>query len=115
LRARGIVVDEVIVYGTVEAPPESDGLLRRAWADGIDAIIFTSASTVRGFAQLAARVRIDDDLSSILIFAIGPVTADAVAARGWQVDTVAAQHSLDGIIQAIAERRTDLVTGQATS
>jgi len=114
LRGRGILVDEVVAYRTVEAPPESDSLLRHAWSEGIDAVVFTSASTVRGFARLAQRVRIDDAIGGVLIVAIGPVTADAVREMGWQVDAVAPQHSVDGIIQAIEERRTALA-GHATS
>lgn len=115
LRARGIVVDEVVAYRTVEAPPESDSLLRHAWNEGIDAVVFTSASTVRGFVRLLERCRLDDPLGGVLIFAIGPVTADAVREMGWQVDAVAPRYSVDGIIQAIKERRTTLVAGHATS
>lgn len=115
LRARGIVVDEVVAYRTVEAPPESEGPLRRAWTEGVDAVVFTSASTVRGFARLVERIHVDDDLGSVLIFAIGPVTAGAVQERGWQVDAVATKHSVDGIIQAIQERRTTLAAGHGTS
>ncbi len=112
LRARGILVDEVIAYRTVEAPPESDPLLRRAWADGVDGIVFTSASTVRGFAALAARVGIDDDMGSVLTIAIGPVTAQAMEAAGWEVGAVASQHSIDGIVRVIEERRTALAAGR---
>jgi len=115
LRARGLVVDEVVAYRTVEAPPESDGLLQRAWDEGIDAVVFTSASTVRGFARLAQRVHIDDALGGVLIVAIGPVTADAVRGMGWQVDVVAPRYSVDGIIEAIDERRASLAAGYTTS
>jgi len=115
LRARGLVVDEVVAYRTVEAPPESDGPLQRAWDEGIDAVVFTSASTVRGFARLAQRVHIDDALGGVLIVAIGPVTADAVRGMGWQVDVVAPRYSVDGIIEAIDERRASLAAGYTTS
>lgn len=115
LRARGILVDEVVAYRMVEAPPESERLLRQAHSEGIDAVVFTSASTVRGFARLAQRIRIDDALTSVLIVAIGPVTAGAVREMGWQVDAIAPRYSVDGIIEAIEERRTSLAAGHAAS
>jgi len=115
LRERGIAVDEVVVYRVVEAPPESEALLRRAWTEGIDAIVFTSASTVRGFAHLAAQTGIADDVGSVTTIAIGPVTAEAMTALGWEVHAVASQHSVDGLITVIEERRTAIAADHATS
>jgi len=114
LRARGVSVDEVVAYRTVEAPAESAPLLRRAWTEGIDAVVFTSASTVRGFATLAQRVGIDDDIGSVMTIAIGPVTAEAMAAMTWDVDAVAPEHSIDGILQVLDERRTTRAAGYTT-
>src|SRR2546428_11951411 len=101
LRGRGILVDEVVAYRTVEAPPESDSLLRHAWSEGIDAVVFTSASTVRGFARLAQRVRIDDAIGDVVIVAIGPVTAGAARVMGWQGVAGAPPPRRDGSYQAI--------------
>lgn len=115
LRARGMLVDEAVAYRTVEGPAASERPLLQAWDDGIDAVIFTSASTVRGFARLAQRVRINDALGGVMVVAIGPVTAAAVQEMGWQVDAVAPRYSVDGIIQAIEERRTSLAAGHTTS
>ncbi len=114
LRGRGVAVDEVVAYRTVEAPPESEALLRREWAEGIDAVVFTSASTVRGFAQLAQRAGIDDDIGSVMTVAIGPVTAEAMASMRWDVDAVAPQYSIEGILQVLEERRATLAAGHAT-
>jgi uroporphyrinogen-III synthase len=115
LRARGVSVDEVVAYRVVEAPPGSEALLRQAWTRGIDAIVFTSASTVRGFAHLADRVGIADDVSSATTFAIGPVTAEAMTAMGWEVHGVALQHSVDGLVALIEERRSAIAADHATS
>lgn len=115
LRARGISVDEVVAYRIVEAPPGSEVLLRQAWMQGIDAIVFTSASTVRGFAHLAERVGIADDVGSVTTFAIGPVTAEAMTAMGWEVHGVALQHSVDGLVSLIEERRAAIAADHATS
>ncbi len=115
LRARGISVDEVVAYRIVEAPPDSETRLRDAWTQGIDAIVFTSASTVRGFAHLTERVGIADDVSSVTTFAIGPVTAEAMTALGWEVHGIALQHSLDGLVALIEERRASIAADHATS
>ena len=54
LRARGVEVDDVVAYRTREAPEASRSLLARVLADGpIDAVLFTSGSTVRGLVTLA--------------------------------------------------------------
>jgi hypothetical protein len=49
LQHRGAVVDDVVAYRTLEAPPSSRSLLREAMAGhAFDAVLFTSGSTVRG-------------------------------------------------------------------
>lgn len=115
LRARGVSVDEVVVYRLGEAPPGTEALLRQAWTQGIDAIVFTSASTVRGFAHLAERAGIAGDVSSVTTFAIGPVTAEAMTALGWEVHGVALQHSVDGLVSLIEERGATIAADHATS
>lgn len=67
-----------------------------ALAEGrIDAITFTSASTVAGFVELAGVVR------GPAIVCIGPVTARAAAAAGLDVTQVADPHTLDGLVDAV--------------
>lgn len=102
LRARGMVVDEVVAYQTQEAPEGSREVFAHAWAAGIDGVVFTSASTVRGFARLAAGLL--QGPWDLLVIAIGPVTAKAVEAAGWPVHLVASEHSIDGIVRLLKER-----------
>jgi len=53
LLARGAVVDDVAAYHTVEAPEGARRPLRALFADGgVDAIVFTSGSGVRGLLAL---------------------------------------------------------------
>lgn len=115
LRARGVVVDEVVAYCTQEAPPGATELLAQAWADGIDGVIFTSASTVRGFARMAAGASLGQGLDDLMIIAIGPVTAKAVEAMGWPVHLVASEHSVDGVVQVLKERGDSGAAGDARS
>ncbi len=84
LRARGAEVDDVVAYRTREAPQSSRVLLRRALATGpVDAVVFTSGSTVRGLVKLAADESID--VLAIPAVCIGPETGDAARAAGFRV------------------------------
>jgi len=107
LRSRGIDVDEVVAYRTVEAPPDSVPLLQEAFAGGVDGVLFTSASTVRGFARLIQHSDLKDEAARLTVIAIGPVTADAIRAIGWPVHVVASEYSLDGIATVIRRGQTD--------
>lgn len=89
LRARGAEVDDVVAYRTREAPASSGPLLRRALSDGpIDAIVFTSGSSVRGLVALARAASVD--MSSIPSVCIGPKTAVDARAAGFSVLAVSA-------------------------
>ena len=55
LEERGAVVDDAVAYRTAEAPASSRTLLRTALGESaIDAVVFTSGSTIRGLRSLAA-------------------------------------------------------------
>ena len=102
LRQQGARVDEVVAYRTVEGPEESREPLRRLLAEGIDAVVFTSGSTVHGFGRL-----VDDPvaaLAGVAIVCIGPVTARALREMGLVPDVVAEEHTTDGLITALQRR-----------
>jgi uroporphyrinogen-III synthase len=70
---------------------------RAALRDGrIDAITFTSASTVRGFVGAMGVVRGDPKVVSI-----GPVTAREARDHGLRVSAVARPHTIDGLVAAL--------------
>ncbi len=70
---------------------------REALARGtVDAITFTSASSVRGFANAATDVRGDPK-----VVCIGPVTAREARAHGSGVAAVAEPHTIEGLIAAL--------------
>jgi uroporphyrinogen III methyltransferase/synthase len=98
LRAAGAVVDEVVVYRTVPARPAPEAW--RALEAGVDAVTFTSPSTVRGFleagGEAAARA-----LRQAVIACIGPVTADAVRAAGAPVHVQPARHTAPALVDAL--------------
>ncbi|MEO8570949.1 MAG: hydroxymethylbilane synthase [Chloroflexota bacterium] len=102
LRARRAEVDDVVAYRTREAPEESRALLRRALSVGpIDAVTFTSGSTVRGLVALGGRESID--VRTIPCVCIGPETADEARAAGFR--TLAVSPTPDAASLAAATAR----------
>ena len=94
LRGAGATVDAVVAYDTVR--PEIDPVLL---AQPVDAITFTSPSTVQHFVEL-----FDDPraiLGGALVACIGPVTADAARAVGLEPDVVADPYTVEGLIVAL--------------
>ena len=70
---------------------------REALARGtVDAITFTSASSVRGFTNAVTDVRGDPK-----VVCIGPVTAREARAHGLEVAAVAQPHTMEGLIAAL--------------
>jgi len=116
LSRRGAIVHEIAVYRTLPAAPDPQGLyeLRR----GVDAVMFTSSSTVRNFVALlsggakyvdAANMRrLGRDgvpmpsLGRAIIACIGPITAQTAREVGLPVDVVAQEYTLDGLVAALA-------------
>ena len=89
LRIRGAEVDDFIAYRTHEAPDGSRVLLRRAMSDGpIDAVVFTSGSTVRGLVALGRDESVD--VLSLPCVCIGPETAEEARAAGFRILGIAA-------------------------
>jgi uroporphyrinogen-III synthase len=64
--------------------------------DEVDVVTFTSASTVRGFADVLGR-----RYGSFIAVCIGPVTAREARTRGFPVRRVASPHTIDGLVVAI--------------
>ena len=62
----------------------------------VDAVTFTSASTVRGFVGALGPVR-----GTPKIVCIGPVTAKEARAHGFKVAAVAEPHTMEGLVGAL--------------
>jgi uroporphyrinogen-III synthase len=76
-------------------PPEARAALR---AGEVDAITFTSASTVRGFIGALGATGLRGNPK---VVCIGPVTAKEARAHGLTVHAVANPHTTDGLIDAL--------------
>ncbi len=97
LRDAGLEVTIVAAYTTV-IPPDADFEQKVAEAD---VLTFTSASTVRGFVTLLRDVAASQAASGKCVACIGPITADAAAQAGLNVDVVAPVHTTAGLLAAL--------------
>ncbi|MGE4609611.1 MAG: uroporphyrinogen-III C-methyltransferase [Myxococcota bacterium] len=106
LRAAGARVDAVTAYRTV--PPEIDrqSLRDRLMRGELDALTFTSPSTVTHFASLL------DEASkraarACRIAAIGPVTADALRGVGFDPQIVPQRATVRDLVSALAASESE--------
>ena len=92
LTEQGAKVERVAAYRTVT--PENAGKDAR-----VDAITFTSSSTVRNLVDILGGDK--SVLESSLIACIGPVTAGTARELGLRVDLVADEHTVEGLVEAL--------------
>ncbi|MGQ0669681.1 MAG: uroporphyrinogen-III synthase [Actinomycetota bacterium] len=96
LRAKGWTPVRVDAYRTRmprSLPPEARVALREGL---VDAVSFTSASTVRGFVRGLGIVR-----GNPKVVCIGPVTSRAAREAGFRVAAVARPHTIEGLVAAM--------------
>ena len=96
LADKGWAPERVDAYRT-RMPRSLPAEARTALRDGeVDAVTFTSASTVRGFVGALGAVR-----GTPKVVCIGPVTAKEARAHGLAVHAVAKPHTVDGVVAAL--------------
>ncbi|MGE5508820.1 MAG: uroporphyrinogen-III C-methyltransferase [Chitinophagales bacterium] len=117
LRRRGAVVDEVAAYQTVagEGGARAHELVAALTAGEVDAVTFTSSSTVRFFLaqlgeaaapgapeadRLAAARRL---LEGVALASIGPITTETARQLGLSIDVEAAEYTIPGLVAALVE------------
>ena len=104
LRDRGAVVDEIVVYKTVQPQHIVTNTLRMRLQKGqIDMVTFTSSSTVRNFMQLFMHEELAPLLARTTIGCIGPITAETVRAYGFSVVVQSSVYTIPAFTGAIVE------------
>ena len=110
LRERGALVDEIAAYRTVPGAGAAllVRLLRAPATRALDAITFTSSSTVRylldGMEQAGlARMQAATLLNELAVVCIGPITATTAREQGLRVDAVAREYTAEGLVAALVE------------
>jgi uroporphyrinogen III methyltransferase/synthase len=94
----GADVEVATVYETVTE--DSDAVaIRQMLSDGeIDAVTFTSSSTVKNFVELLDDAKLPENVT---IACIGPITAETAAELGLTPDIVADEYTIDGLVEVL--------------
>jgi len=100
LERRGATVAVLPIYRTVAA--EMDATIIADIRRGVDAVLFTSGSTVQHFMNIMRQ----HDPGFVFpaharIMCIGPVTASAAREIGLRVDAVAQVHTTEGLVDSL--------------
>ena len=110
LRERGAIVDVIPIYETVLDATEAEELRRMLKNGELDALTFTSSSTVRNFAQAITNGNLSELpalIQETLVAAIGPVTADTLRELGIAPQIVAQEHTLPGLLAALEQYKPE--------
>jgi uroporphyrinogen III methyltransferase/synthase len=100
LGARGYTVEVLPLYATRPAPPD-DEVVAALHAGRVDAVTFTSSSTVTNFCDAVGPLE-----HPPLVVSIGPVTSATARERGLPVDAEASEHTIDGLVARLVETLT---------
>jgi uroporphyrinogen III methyltransferase/synthase len=103
LRAMGAEVVEIAAYRTVLQPAVGATLRRVLHGERLDAITFTSSSTVHGVMRgvLALGEVPEQALADIAFAAIGPITAATLREYGLIPSVVATEYTIPGLLYAL--------------
>jgi uroporphyrinogen III methyltransferase/synthase len=109
LRALGADVVDVIAYrttlGTTERHDDQD-IYRMLLDREIDAVTFTSASTVRNFVQIVGRDQAADLLRTTVVASIGPVTAEAAQQLDIETTVMPERYTIPDLVDALVDHFT---------
>jgi len=106
LRELGGEVTEVVAYRTLVAGGERDtdhDVYRMLLDRQIDAVTFTSASTVNNFAKMYGEEQAADLLNTTVVASIGPVTAEAAQQLGIRTTVMPSKYTVKDLVEALVE------------
>ena len=102
LRATGAIVDVVDAYQNA-IPQDAPEKLRAALASRIDAVTFTSSSSVTHLAEVARAAKIAFPFIGVKAVSIGPITSATLQEAEWPPAAEADPHDIPGLIAAVFE------------
>jgi uroporphyrinogen III methyltransferase/synthase len=103
MRRVGASLDLVTVYRTAPSPGGRERLRELLAAGALDAVTFTSGSTVKSFVALLEPSQVAGLDGRVAVACIGPVTADDARAAGLPVDALAKEATLPSLADALEE------------
>ncbi len=98
----GVKVIPLTTYRTFH-PDWPDGLKEKLFETPPHAILFTSASTVKGMNHNLSDDEIKQITSGAKIFSLGPMVSDTLSKNGFAITAKAEKHDLEGLIATLLE------------
>ena len=102
LTQHGAKVEAIAVYRTVPVQGDLSGLAADIRRGRIDAVTFTSSSTVRSFVDLVGRAAATS--GRFVAATIGPITAGTARELGLRDIIEAEPHTVPGLVESLAKR-----------
>jgi uroporphyrinogen-III synthase len=102
LRAMGATLDVVDAYRNV-LPAAAPQQLRDAYSGGLDAVTFTSSSSVTHLAKAAEAAGLPFPFPKVAAISIGPVTSQTLRSLDWPPAGEADPHDIAGLVAATAD------------
>jgi len=105
LRKQGAEVVEVAAYRTIQQPLSGDGddVYKMLLEGQIDAVVFTSPSTVRNFARAIGEEQAADLLRTTVVACIGPVTAEAAQQLDIPATVMPSEYTIPALVGALVD------------
>lgn len=106
LREKGVIVDVVPVYETVLADGNRSDIVARLAEGEIDAVTFTSSSTVKNFLHLLSELlpagtTPEKALEGVALISIGPITSKTISEAGLTVAAEASDYTIPGLVETV--------------
>ncbi len=100
LRSAGAAVDVVDAYQN-RMPAHAPEQLRQALETGVDAVTFTSSSSVSHLADAAHATDLSFPFAGVVAVSIGPITSKTLREAGWEPAIEASRSDIPGLVEAV--------------
>jgi len=101
LKKMGAEVDECFLYQAVVPKPLAQQNERERLLEGVDYLTFTSSSTVSNFVKIVGREQVETINKKVKVACIGPITAATAQENGFDVDVMANEYTIEGLVTAL--------------
>lgn len=100
LEKSGAIVDEIVAYRTTLAAADKDKVLHELNNRKIDAITFTSSSTVSNFVDMVGKDQLNC-LDDVVVACIGPITQNTAEQLGIDATITAQEYTIPALVDEI--------------
>ena len=105
LNRMGAIVHVVTAYETIKPDHDTRQIKEGLEQGSIDMVTFTSSSTVENFVDMfpGDREDLQQWMSRTALACIGPITAETARKKGFSVDLVPSEYTIEAFTESIAE------------